>query len=598
MNQFVQRQLVKRLMTVFIVISAILGQITPVMAVVAETNSYGTYWQRYINPNSQATGQLSPMGAVSYLDKGAALEQQGLWNQALQVYIQGLKVNPNDPVLVSRAQRIYALDANNANTGTIAISPTPGTVLKDTTFPALVPSGDIISSVPILPAQAPEAAFTSTFPYKVNAFTAPSSPRLIQGTSMGCCPSCASCLSTHPKMPIYATFSGPIEEPAQAFVAIQPQYKTLTKKIPYKTSYRKTVGYKTLCKKVTPPCGGASYYQAIKVPVTKLVTATRYMHKKYRIQVNTPMAAAALVPQQTEPKIVTSSSSNATETGSTAFLTTVPMFGRSNISRIVAMRIREQYDAEAYEAYRLKSLKDPYDLDSRLSLATMDIDRYRFDESKINLYDVLAKDPNNAEAYWLLGQADFGLAQYDKATADYEQAMAIMPDNPYLNAEYVLTLQRTGQWDKASQFTAAKTQAPFQQNIQQSVSAVPILTGPEAATGSSNTQQAFVAVVPSNQQPGQLITLTQPNAASTYEYRQQAFSAVVPNARGAIQLQPQVQTTIQSGSLRGSQSIIQNYLSTGGSTTGPRTLFWMNGQALPSTGHDQDVRYPYVLTRP
>lgn len=560
-------------------LSTIISSIAPVLAVMPETNSYASYWQRYVPTTSQSIGQMSPITTAGggYLERGLALEQQGLWNQALQVYLQGLKVSPSDSTLSDAAQRIYSMNNNLDRTYQAYASQTAGS----TAFQALVPNTamDAVTSIPILPAQAPEAAFLSTFPYKVNAFTAPSSPLLIQGHSMGCCPSCNSCTSMHPKLPVYAAFNGPVEEPAQAFVAVQPQYKTITKKIPYKTSYRKIVGYKTLCKKVKNPCG-QDYYTAVKVPVRQTVTATKYMTKKYRVSV--PVAAAALAPTQSQPKLITSSSSNATEGSSTVFLSSIPGFGGNKISRIVAMRIRENYDPEAYQAYKLKALRDPSDLDSRLSLATMDIDRYRFEEAKLNLDDVLSKDSGNGEAHWLMGQVHYGLAQYDMANYDYERAISLMPGNPYLNAEYVLTLQKTGQWEKARQFTAATTQpTPSAPQYQQSVSAVPILTGPNAA--------AYAALSPGN---SQLITVP------AYSGQQHVFSAVVPNARNEIQLQPQVQTSIQSSSLRGSQAVIQNYLTTGGTRVGPSTLFWMNGQALPNVGHDQDVRYPYVLTRP
>ena len=65
-----------------------------------------------------------------------------------------------------------------------------------------------------------------------------------------------------------------------------------------------------------------------------------------------------------------------------------------------------------------------------IRVATFYLANQKYGRASELLHRALEINPNSAEAYFYLAQAEEGAYQYPQASADYQRAIALAPDNP------------------------------------------------------------------------------------------------------------------------------------------------------------------------
>jgi tetratricopeptide (TPR) repeat protein len=200
---------------------------------------------------------------------------------------------------------------------------------------------------------------------------------------------------------------------------------------------------------------------------------------------------------QSKPQIIASTSSSQTSTPGTAFLvtqtpaksieqvlatqggqTTVMTSSISTPHTIVPSEFLpyiklQRYEEAQYGALRALILAHPENLEARMTMASMDLDRSRIDEAMVNLNELLRRDPNNVMALWMRAKTWVGIGRYDDGLRDMETAYRLQPNNMSLLEDLAATLRRVGYWNRADQVLYSAGVTPTY------VGTSPILGGPQ-----------------------------------------------------------------------------------------------------------------------
>lgn len=175
-----------------------------------------------------------------------------------------------------------------------------------------------------------------------------------------------------------------------------------------------------------------------------------------------------------------------------------------------APAVAKKFNAVTYDQMLKRLVTEPGNTSVMLSLANMDIDRSDWTEALYYLNQVVMRDPSNAQAYWLAAEAYQGLNEYSKAQGAYEKALAIEPNNTYMQSEYTAVLKRSGQWNAAKQYQDSNLVLP-------QVAARPV--------DQSAAAQAFPLLVPSNASSS--ITQSTVQSGRVVGYNQQGLPIIM-----------------------------------------------------------------------
>lgn len=137
-----------------------------------------------------------------------------------------------------------------------------------------------------------------------------------------------------------------------------------------------------------------------------------------------------------------------------AALTTVPSESLPFV-RLQKLESFQKYNVYEYNALAEWIIAHPDDIQARLAMASMDVDRSREDQAMVNLNEILWREPNNVGALWLRGKALTAHGRYDDAIANMEAAYSLQPENTILRTDLISLLRKFGRFSRADEVLAS-----------------------------------------------------------------------------------------------------------------------------------------------
>jgi tetratricopeptide (TPR) repeat protein len=201
------------------------------------------------------------------------------------------------------------------------------------------------------------------------------------------------------------------------------------------------------------------------------------------------------------------------------------------------------YYGRAEQAYRQALVVNPKRVEAMIGLAWVNGGRHEFERSQEWAHKALALDPQNNEAYGLIGDADVEMGNYDAAFQDYQKMLDIRPDlASYSRGAHLLHLSgdiRKAAWlmDKA-----IKAGGPYAENTAWCRAQLALIAFSNG--GYWGADQVLTDALKHNPNNYHLLA-----AMGRVKAAEKQYDAAIDSYRKAIAIAPQIDAVVALGDL-------------------------------------------------